>query len=80
MERYLPTDEPVDTKTFCSRAYGLSCNRVTWQHRDPVTYWLRREYPKADSGDRRVWFLDPDMQVRAHRYLLVVADEAAPIG
>mgnify|MGYP001814996567 CR=1 FL=1 len=74
MKRYLATDDPIDTKTFCSRAYGISCDKVTWQHRDPVTYWLRREYPKPDSSDRSVWQLDADMQTRAHLYLLSVAD------
>ena len=75
MKRYLPTDEPIDTKTFCSRAYGVSCNKVTWQHRDPITYWLRREYPKTDPSDRSIWYLTTEMQVRAHRFLLVAADE-----
>jgi hypothetical protein len=75
LDRYMPTTVPIDTKEFVARAYGLSSAEVTWQHRDPVTYWLRRKYPKLDSSDRSLWYLTRDMQVRAHRYLMVASSD-----
>ena len=69
LDLYYPTERPIDTKQFAARVYGLTSIEVTWQHRDPITYWLRREFPKQDPSDRSVWYLTPDIQVLAHRYI-----------
>ena len=58
----------ITIRQFCADYHEIDPADVTWDHMDPVVYFMRDNFPKGTPGDRTKWILDDAAQqaVRDH--------------